>query len=101
MIRPIITEKSMMSAQKGWYTFATTKQVRKETIAGEIKKLFKVDVVNIRSIAMHGKVRRAGKSSRSLKREDWKKAIVQLKKGQKIDVFDVVPQQEAAVPEKK
>lgn len=96
MIRPIITEKSMMSAQKGWYTFATGRFVRKETISAEIKKMFKVDVVTVRTIAMHGKVRRVGRSMRTVRHEDWKKAIVQLKKGQKIDIFDVVPQEALA-----
>ena len=100
MIRPIITEKSLGMAQKGWYTFAVKELDRKENISVLVKKLFNVDVVNIRTIKMHGKTRRVGKALRTVRHEDWKKAIVQLKKGQKIDVFDVIPEQ-APEPAKK
>ncbi len=93
MIRPIITEKSLTMAQKGWYTFAVGELDRKEDISKRVNAAFKVDVVSIRTIKMHGKVRRYGRGMRTVRHEDWKKALVQLKKGQKIDVFEVTSQQ--------
>ncbi|MCX8008458.1 MAG: 50S ribosomal protein L23 [Patescibacteria group bacterium] len=96
MIKPIITEKSLNIAQQGWYTFAVEKSLRKEEIRRIIKQLFSVDVVSVRSIRMHGKTRRVGRSLRTILRPDWKKAIVQLKKGQKLDMFDVKQEQGVA-----
>jgi large subunit ribosomal protein L23 len=92
MIKPIITEKSLAMAQKGWYTFAVKTSERKQDIAQKVKQTFHVDVVCVRSIRMHGKIRRAGRLLRAVHRPDWKKAMVQLKTGQKIDVFEVTQQ---------
>lgn len=90
LIQPFITEKTMGLAAFGWYTFVTG-DVGKSVIAQAVKEQYKVDVTAVRTISMHGKVKRGGKRMRSAKRPDWKKAIVCLKKGQTIDAF----QQEA------
>jgi len=87
--KPLITEKSLFLAAKGWYTFIVDKEARKETIARDIAKLYKVTVVEVRTSAIHGKKRRAGKKMAAVKRPDSKKAYVQLKSGQKIDAFEV------------
>jgi len=91
--RPIITEKSMMLASRGWYTFAVATHTRKEAIAKEIERMYHVNVVAIRTVSMHGKVRRTGKKMVSNHKPDWKKAIVQLKAGQKIDAFEVTKEE--------
>ncbi|OGG35223.1 50S ribosomal protein L23 [Candidatus Gottesmanbacteria bacterium RIFOXYB1_FULL_47_11] len=92
--RPIITEKSMGLASRGWYTFAVLKSARKEAIAREIERTYHVDVVTVRTIAMHGKVRRVGKKMVSGHKSDWKKAIALLKPGQHIDAFEVTTKEE-------
>lgn len=94
--RPIITEKSLGLASRGWYTFAVEKHSRKESVAGEIEKTYHVNVLTIRMVAMHGKVRRTGKKMTPSHRPDWKKAIVQLKPGQRIDAFEVTAQEQPA-----
>lgn len=97
--RPLITEKSMGLASRGWYTFAVDKQAEKPEVAREIEKTYHVNVLTVRMVAMHGKVRRTGKKMVSNHRPDWKKAIVLLKDGQHIDAFEVSAQApEAASP---
>lgn len=86
--RPLITEKTLSLAARGWYTFAVDAKARKEAIASAVKQLYKVDVTAVRTMVMHGKTKRVGRKSVSVKRPDWKKAFVQLKKGQKIDAFE-------------
>jgi large subunit ribosomal protein L23 len=87
--RPIITEKSMTQAQKGWYAFAVGAHARKELIAKEIGRLYNVTVRQVRTIHKKGKVHRAGKKMNVVTRTDWKKALVKLAKGQRISIFEV------------
>jgi large subunit ribosomal protein L23 len=91
--RPLITEKTLTLAARGWYTFSVDTQASKEVIAQAISAFYKVNVIDVRTIGMHGKVRRVGKMSKYVKKADWKKAMVRLKKGQKIDVFEVTGQE--------
>ena len=93
-IKPVVTEKSLALAAKGWYTFAIDEAVSKSQAAAEISAAFKVDVITVRSIHMHGKVRRFGKKMNAVRQTDWKKALVKLKAGQKIDAFEVTSQEE-------
>lgn len=87
--RPIITEKSMALAQTGWYAFAVHKNARKEVIAKEISRMYDVTVIDVRTMRKPGKVHRVGKKMTLVSKPDWKKALVQLKKGQRIPVFEV------------
>lgn len=87
--RPLITEKSMALAQSGWYTFAVGAFTRKEFIAKEIGRLYNVSVVDVRTIRRVGKMHRTGKKMIMKRHTDWKKAMVRLKAGQKIAVFDI------------
>jgi len=98
IFRPLISEKSLGLASRGWYTFAVAKRARKEDIRRQIEKMYNVNVLSVRTIAMHGKVRRTGKKMVSKRKEDWKKAIVQLKTGQHIDAFEVTQQEAPAEP---
>lgn len=87
--RPLITEKSMALAQKGWYSFGVGAFARKEEIAKEINFLYNVTVREIRTIRKVGKMHRTGRKSVLKQRSDWKKAMVRLAKGQKIAIFDI------------
>ena len=89
VVRPIITEKSLTLAAKGWYTFRVASAARKLQVANEVAKFYAVNVISMRTIAMHGKERRVGKRAKLTHQSDWKKAIVQLKKGQTISAFEV------------
>ncbi len=94
VIRPLITEKTLNLAARGWYTFEVSPDSSKPTIAGAVSIAYKVKVVDVRTLSMHGKMRKVGKLMKHVKKADWKKAIVKLAKGQKIEVFEVTPQQE-------
>ena len=89
IIKPVITEKSLSLASRGWYTFAVALASNKPEIAHAISDLYKVTVVEIRTMIMHGKERRSGKKQKRVTKSDWKKALVRLKEGQKIDAFEV------------
>ncbi len=93
--RPVITEKTLLLASRGWYTFAADAAASKYDIATEISRMYKVNVVAVRTITMHGKVRRVGRKAIPTAKADWKKAMVTLKKGQKIDAFEITTPQTA------
>lgn len=95
--RPLITEKTLRLASRGWYTFVTDIDASKHTIATEVSRVYKVNVVEVRTITMHGKVRRVGRKAVPTAKPDWKKAMVTLKKGQKIDAFEITAPQETEV----
>lgn len=88
IIRPIITEKSLARAAKGWYTFAVSIESNKATVAHAIDDRYKVTVVDVRTMIMPGHERRMGKRQKKVTKSDWKKALVKLKEGQKIDVYE-------------
>lgn len=100
VFRPLISEKSLGLASGGWYTFAVGKLARKEDISKFIEHTYSVNVLSVRTIAMHGKMRRTGKKMVSKRKQDWKKAMVQLAAGQHIDAFEVT-QQEMPAEDKK
>ena len=60
----------------------------KRSVAQEIERLFSVDVINVNTSVMPGKKRRVLKTRLFNKTGRWKKAMVQLKEGQKIDLVE-------------
>lgn len=88
IIKPIVTEDSMKQTQDGFYTFQVVRQANKYQIKEAIGKAFGVKVLNVRILKRPGKRYRVGRYRQARKREDLKKAIVKLKKGDKIDVFE-------------
>lgn len=92
IIKPVISEKSLSLASQGWYTFAVALASNKGAIAQSVGNLYKVTVTDVRTIVMHGKEQRHGKRSKKVRGSDWKKALVHLKAGQKIDAFEVTSQ---------
>ncbi|MBL7716089.1 MAG: 50S ribosomal protein L23 [Bdellovibrionales bacterium] len=84
--RPIISEKSTALAEiAGKYAFEVDVKANKQEIRTAVEKLFKVNVREVRTMIMHGKWKRIGRGP--VKRANWKKAIVTLGEGQKIDFF--------------
>lgn len=85
--RPILTEKSLILKDKeNKYSFEVATNANKAEIRHAVEKLFKVNVTKITTVNMKGKMHRVGRFEG--KRPDWKKAVVTLKEGQKIDVAD-------------
>ena len=84
--RPIISEKSTALAEvAGRYAFEVALQANKQEIRDAVQHLFKVKVTEVRTMVMHGKMKRVGRFE--TKRSNRKKAIVTLAEGQKIDFF--------------
>ena len=86
--KPVFSEKSVGLNGVGKYVFKVRKDVSKGTISDSLKDAFGVDVVSITTMVMPGKKRRKGKTAGFLKTGLWKKAIVKLKEGQKIELFE-------------
>ena len=83
--RPIITEKSFQEAAKGFYTFEVDRKANKNQIREAVEKQFKVEVVLVRTLNYKGKKRKFGKKRMEVQTSAFKKALVELKEGQKID----------------
>lgn len=97
IIEPILTEKSnMIRLEEKYpkYTFKVLKQANKIQISAAVSEIFKVKVIDCNIVNVKGKVKTNVPISRSSFRRgrgrtsSWKKAIVTLDKGQKIDVFE-------------
>lgn len=87
--KPQITEKTMAQTSQSCYTFQVDKRADKNLVALAVEKFFKVKVKKVRLLKVLGKTKPASRFSRKLvKKPDWKKAIVQLVAGQKIDLFE-------------
>ena len=85
--RPWITEKSIQQKDaSGQYDFEVHRDANKIEIQAAVERLFKVKVLQVRTSNVLGKIKRLGK--RYGKRPDWKKAIITLKEGDRIDFFE-------------
>lgn len=85
--RPLITEKAVLDREKfGRYAFEVASQASKHAIRQAVEGFFNVKVTDVKTMLVRGKVRRVGRYFG--KRPNWKKAIVTLAKGQKIDMFE-------------
>lgn len=83
---PRISEKAVGSAETGVYVFEVPTSANKIEIVKAIKSQFNVDAVNVNTMVLKGKVKRF---KRLIGREnDIKKAVVTLKKGQTIALFE-------------
>jgi len=83
---PIITEKSMKQTEGGSYVFKVEKGVTKNQIKEAINSAFGVDVVEVMTINVKGKKRKSGQHSIEI--SGYKKAIIRLASGQKIEAFE-------------
>ena len=86
IIRPIITEHSYDGMENGVYTFEVAKAANKIEIAQAVEELFNVKVVKVNTINVKAKPKRYRYTSKGLTRT-WKKAMVTLKEGDKIELF--------------
>ena len=86
--RPLITEKNTMLQAQGKYAFEVAKEANKPQVKQAVEKAFKVKVHAVNIITMPGKTRRVGR--RQVLTQPWKKAIVTLQPGDKIEVFEGV-----------
>lgn len=90
--RPIVTEKMTELQEKGQYAFEVDLAANKISIARAVAKKFNVTVLDVRTVRVKGKTksqmtRRGRFAGRTA---EWKKAIVRLKEGEKIEFFQNV-----------
>ena len=86
--RPLITEKYTMLQTLGKYAFEVKGEANKPQIKQAVEKAFNVEVTSVNVMTVPGKRRRLGR--RELPARPWKKAIVTLKPGDKIELFEGV-----------
>lgn len=87
MIKPILTEKSVNMSKKGEYSFWVDRSATKSTLKATISEIFGVEVVSIRTLNTSSEARRNVKGLK-FQKMGAKKAVVTLKKGQKIDIYE-------------
>ena len=88
LIAPILSEKSVITKdEQNRYTFRVNPKATKPEIKKAVETLFKVKVSAVRTAMLPGKLHRVGRYEGY--RSDWKKAIVTVKEGQKIDVTNL------------
>ena len=83
----LVTEKSTKAKEaRNIYTLRVKNGASQGSVKTEVEKIYKVDVVNVNIMILPGKKRRLSKTSRYIRLPKWKKALVELKEGQKIDL---------------
>ena len=85
--KALISEKSFGAAGNDKFTFIVDKNANKDTISAVCEKLFNINVLDINTANYKGKVKMSKKGKG--KRSNFKKAIITVKKGQKIDLFEI------------
>jgi large subunit ribosomal protein L23 len=86
IIRPVISEKSYALIAEGKYTFRVHERANKTQIAQAVEDAFGVGVASVRTSKVRAKPKRRGLHHG--KTRSWKKAIVQLAAGQRIELFE-------------
>ena len=86
IIRPVITEKSSALMELNKYTFEVRRDVIKIQIRNAVEEAFKVKVLSVNTINVKSKPKRMGASIGRTR--SWKKAIVSLPQGQRIEFFE-------------
>ena len=84
--RPIVSERTMALMEQNKYTFAVDIKATKPQIREAVEQAFNVTVERVNTMRVVGKKRRMGRYEG--KRPDWKKAIVTVKEGQSIELFE-------------
>jgi len=84
--RPLITEKNTVLQAQGKYVFEVAGAANKHQVKQAVEKAFKVEVTAVNVMTVPGKTRRLGR--REVLTQSWKKAVVTLKLGDKIELFE-------------
>lgn len=88
LIRPMVTEKAAEMGALGKYVFMVNPKMNKVEVKKAIRSVYGVDPVGVHILNFEGKYVRYGRSFG--KRKDWKKAVVTLKPGDKIEIYEGV-----------
>ncbi len=89
ILKPIVTERSMMQTEEKKYTFQVSKDANKYQIKDAIEKIFDVKVDKVSVMNIQGKIKRMGRNQG--RTASWKKAIIKLKpESKEIKLFENV-----------
>lgn len=86
LIKPLVTEKTTALMEEHKYTFRVPLAATKVEIRQAVEQIFKVKVQAVNTMRYEGKMKRLGRTQG--RRSDWKKAIVTLKPGETIELFE-------------
>jgi large subunit ribosomal protein L23 len=86
IVEPVISEKSYALMSEGKYTFRVNDRAHKTQIAHAVEEIFGVNVAAVRTAKVRSKPKRRGLTRGTTR--GWKKAIVQLAPGQRIELFE-------------
>ena len=86
LIRPVVSEKSYEQITRNQYTFQVHKDAHKTQIRQAVEQLFEVKVERVNIVKVQAKPKRRGMSKGT--RPGWKKAIVQVREGDAIEIFE-------------
>lgn len=84
--KPLLTEKNTAHGESGVYAFEVQLDADKTEIRKAIEKVFQVKVSSVRTLVCRDRAKRTAKSVSGVKY--WKKALVKLQPGQKINLFE-------------
>ena len=89
IIRPVVTEKTSIQKEEfNQFSFEVDRRANRVEIRRAIEQIFNVRVAEVKTMQVKGKVKRRGRVVG--KRRDWKKAVVKLIPGERIDFFEGV-----------
>lgn len=86
ILKPMVSEKSYDLVSEKKYTFKVDPRATKLAVRKAVEEIFKVHVTKVNTVRMRGKRKRQGYTSG--RRPDWKKAVVTLREGEKIEIFE-------------
>jgi large subunit ribosomal protein L23 len=88
LVKPLVTEKATELVSQNKYSFVVSREANKIEVAKAVYAVYGVKPVSVNVVAMKGKAVTRGRIKG--KRKDWKKAIVTLKKGESIKIYEGV-----------
>lgn len=88
LLAPLVTEKSAHLADAGVYVFLVPVTANRVAVRQAFREMYKVTPVKVNIVRVHGKEHRFG--STMSRQSDWKKALVTVPKGTRIDIFEKV-----------
>ena len=86
--KPLITEKAMKAAQDNRYTFIVDQGASKGQIREAVERFLKVEPIRVWTMKIKGEERWSSGRRRKIKMANFKKAVVELKEGQRLDFYE-------------
>ncbi len=86
--KPLVSEKSMKAVEGNCYMFIVDKAASKNQIRRAVEAIFGVNVIGVRTMILKKKRKRLPNSRRAIQPAAVKRAIVELKEGEKLDIYE-------------